>query len=178
MLSHQPATMRDSRAFPVRCRAPHRHHHLPGVLRLPHQDSARSESLDGVCGGNERAAGEGKVRNGEDFFFFFFVPQLPLFSPQSPGQRAPAGTHLIIHPVRVPRSKWHSDKFCLTTCKVLGRFFFLICSGEKCLHCSFFLCVLSSIWIFKLQASQPELAAAGQTSYANGPSKVIELTFQ
>lgn len=84
--------------------------------------------MPSAVGVSERQGGGATVRNE--------APQLPLFSPQSPGQHTPAGTHLIIHPVRVPRSKLHSDKFRLTICKVLRKFF-LAAEREMC----FFLCV-------------------------------------
>lgn len=82
-----------------------------------------------------------------------------LFSPRSPGQGTPAGTHLIIHPVRVPRSKWHSNKFRVTGCEVLRSlfcfFFFTMLQKKKsaqgkasALH---FLCVCS-LNLVKVQA--------------------------
>lgn len=60
-----------------------------------------------------------------------FWPRQALFSPRSPGHGTPAGTHLIIHPVRVPRSKWHSNKFRVTGCEVLKSYFFFHNAAEK-----------------------------------------------
>lgn len=98
------------------------------------------------------------------------VLQLPLFSPPFPGWRTPAGTHLIIHPVRLSRSEWHSDQFRLTTCEVLRRVFFWPLRenvASVCAHLD-----------YKLEASQPALVATTQTrATCNSLGEVNELIF-
>lgn len=95
-----------------------------------------------------------------------------LFSPRSPGHGTPAGTHLIIHPVRVPRSKWHSNKFRVKSCEVSRSCFgfFSQCyrkksqPREKHLRCIF--CVFAIL--------QSDLVV-GQTKKANGLKNILAL---